>query len=393
MNIMQYETNRTWAEVDLDALVHNVEQVRNIVGKKVDICAVVKADGYGHGVVAVTRTLLESGVNYLAVSMVDEALQLRKFGFNVPILVLNHTDINRVNEMIENDISQTIYSYQMAKAVSDEAVKLGKNVKVHLKIDTGMTRVGFMAGYSAVSEITEIAKLSNLIIEGAFSHFAVADENQDDYTEMQFEKYMTVCNELQRIGISIPIKHVANSASTMRFKHMHLDMVRPGIILYGLNPSIYCEELGVMDLKPVMQVKSRIVHIKTVPQDVSISYGRTYTTDKERVIATIPIGYADGYMRVLSNKASVLVNGQRAKVVGNICMDQCMIDITDLEGDINIGDEVVIIGSQRDEKITADELAQIAGTIGYEIVCSVGKRIPRFYKRGGEFVQVLNYLL
>lgn len=393
MDIMNYERNRTWAEVDLDALIHNVEEVRKIVGKKVDICGVVKADAYGHGVVAVTRALLEAGINYLAVSMVDEALQLRKFGFDVPILVLNHTDINRLNEMIEEDISQTIYSYQMAKAVSEEAVKLGKNVKVHLKIDTGMTRVGFMAGYSAVSEITEISKLSNLIIEGAFSHFAVADENQDDYTNMQFEKYVTVCSELQRVGISIPIKHVANSAATMRFKHMHLDMVRPGIILYGLSPSSYCKELNLMNFKPVMQVKSRIVHIKNVPENVSISYGRTYVTAGERRIATIPIGYADGFMRNLSNRACVLVNGQRAKVVGNICMDQCMIDITDISGEINVGDEVVIIGKQGDEEIAVEELAKIAGSINYEIVCSVGKRIPRFYKRGGEFVQVLNYLL
>jgi alanine racemase len=389
---MEYKLNRAWAEINLDNIAHNVREIKRITNKKTEIMGVVKADAYGHGVMETARTLLDNGVTRLAVSMLDEAIQLRQSGFRVPILILSYTDPRRAEEIILNDVTQTVFSMDLAEALSAAAVKLGRSVKIHIKIDTGMTRVGFMPGYSAVKNVVNISRLPGIIIEGLFTHFASADEKDKTYTYMQFEQFMSICSELSRIGVHIPIKHVCNSAAIIEFPEMHLDMIRPGIILYGLYPSndVNKEEIS---LKPAMMLKADIILVKDVEKGTPISYGGVFITKKDSRIATIPIGYADGYSRVLNGKGMVLVNGEPAPVVGRICMDQCMIDVTDLKSEVKVGDEVVIFGKQGSREIKVEDLASQIGTVNYEVVCIVGKRIPRVYLKDGKIVKVLNYLI
>lgn len=389
---MEYKLNRAWAEVNLDNIAHNVREIRRITNKKAELMGVVKADAYGHGAMEVTKTLLANGVTRLAVSMLDEAIQLRKNGIDVPILILSYTDPARAEEIILNNVTQTVYSYDLAKALSDAAVRLHRNIKIHIKIDTGMTRVGFMPGYSAVKNVVEISKLPGIIIEGLFTHFASADEKDKRYTYMQFERFMSICNELSRIGVYIPIKHVSNSAAIIQFPEMHLDMVRPGIILYGMYPSDNVDK-SKLDLKPAMTLKANVILVKNVEKNTYISYGRTFKTKRESKIATIPIGYADGYTRLLSGKGKVLINGEKAPIVGRICMDQCMVDVTDLKSEVRVGDEVVLFGKQGDNEITVEEIAKAIGTINYEIVSLIGKRVPRVYLEHGKISKVLNYLI
>ncbi|WP_265445633.1 alanine racemase [Acetivibrio straminisolvens] len=389
---MDYKFNRAWAEVNLDNIAHNVKEIRRIVDKKVEIMGVVKADAYGHGVMEVARTLLENGVTRFAVSMLDEAIQLRQHGIDVPILILSYTDPIRAEEIILNDVTQTVFSHDLAEALSDAAVKHNRNVKIHIKIDTGMTRVGFMPGYSAVKNVVQISKLPGIIIEGLFTHFASADETDKSYTYMQFERFMSIVSELNRIGVYIPVKHVCNSAGLIEFPEMHLNMVRPGIALYGLYPSDEVDKSKI-DLRPAMAMKANVILVKDVEKDTCISYGRIFRTSRSSRIATIPIGYADGYTRLLTNKGKVLLNGQLAPIVGKICMDQCMVDITDIEGDVNVGDEAVLIGKQKDKEIKVEDLAKSVGTINYELVSIIGKRIPRVYLKEGKIYNVLNYLI
>lgn len=389
---MDYTLNRSWAEINLNAIAHNVREIRKLTGNHVEMMGVVKADAYGHGVSEVVRTLLKNGVTQLAVSMLDEAIQLRKMGIDVPILILSYTDPARAEEIIENELTQTVFSFDLPQALSAASVKLGKSVKVHIKVDTGMTRVGFMPGYNAVKNIMEIGRMPGLIIEGIFTHFASADECERDYTNMQFERFMSLCTELGRVGIHIPLKHACNSAGIIQYPEMHLDMVRPGVILYGLYPSQDVDR-NKIHLEPAMTLKANVILVKDVEPDVCVSYGRIFHTSRKSKIATIPIGYADGYTRLLSNKGRMLVNGEFAPVVGRICMDQCMIDVTDLEHEVHVGDEVVIFGGQMGSCISVEELAAQIGTINYELICIIGKRIPRVYLRGGEICSVLNYLI
>lgn len=389
---MEYKVTRTWAEINLDNIAHNVKEVRRLVGKRTEIMAVVKADAYGHGVLETVSTLIENGASRLAVSMIDEAIQLRKIGIDVPILVLSHTNPKRADELIKYQITQTIYSHDMAKVLSDEALRQGTRAKVHIKIDTGMGRVGFPPGYSAVKAVVEIQKLPGIIIEGIFSHFATADEKDRCYTMHQMELFESIISELNRIGILIPIRHISNSAAILQYPEFSMELVRPGIILYGIYPS---REVGkdTADLKPAMTLKTNIAMVKWVEAGTAISYGRKFTTTRRSLIATLPVGYADGYSRLLSGKSRVLVNGQFAPVVGSICMDQCMVDVTGIEGDVKTGDEVVLLGRQGDREITAQELADHIGTIPYEIICIIGKRVPRVYYKDGKIVNVLNYLI
>lgn len=389
---MGYKLNRAWAEINLDNIAHNIREIRRITNKNAEIMGVVKADAYGHGVMEVTRTLLDNGAARLAVSMLDEAIQLRRNGISVPILILGYTDPIRANEIIENDVTQTVYSHELAQALSDEAVKQGKKVKIHIKIDTGMSRLGFLPGYSAIKNVVEISQLPNLIIEGLFTHFATADERNKEFTLTQFELFMSICSELQRIGIHIPVKHCANSAGIIEYPEMHLDMVRSGIILYGMYPSEEVDKSKI-DLKPAMTLKANVILVKEVEKDTSISYGRLFTTNRTSKIATIPIGYADGYTRMLSNKGKVLVHGQYAPVVGRVCMDQCMIDVSDLDCNVEVGDEVILIGEQGGNLITVEDVANSIGMINYEFVCIVGKRIPRAFIKDGKISKILNYLI
>lgn len=389
---MDYKFNRAWAEVNLDNIAHNVKEIRRITDKKAEIMGVVKADAYGHGVMEVARTLIESGVTRLAVSMLDEAIQLRQNGIDVPILILSYTNPTRAEEIILNDVTQTVFSHDLAEALSEAAVRLDKNIKIHIKIDSGMTRVGFMPGYSAVKNVVRISKLPKIIIEGLFTHFASADENDRSYTNMQFERFMSIVSELNRIGVYIPVKHVCNSAGIIEYPEMHLNMVRPGIVLYGMYPSEEVHKDRV-DLRPAMTLKANIILVKEVEADTCISYGRIFKTQRKSKIATLPIGYADGYTRLLTSKGKVLVNGQSVPIVGKICMDQCMIDVTEVQGDVNVGDEAVLFGSQNENEIKIEDLAEKIGTINYEIACIIGKRIPRVYWKDGKLYNVLNYLI
>ncbi len=389
---MDYKFTRTWAEINLDNIAHNVKEIQKAVGKRTEIMAVVKADAYGHGVLETVNTLVESGCSRLAVSMLDEAIQLRQIGIKIPILVLSHTNPLRVDELIKHQITQTVYNHDVAVALSNEAMRQGTKVRVHIKIDTGMTRVGFAPGYSAIKAVDKIQKLPGIIVEGIFTHFAVADEKDKSFTFHQAELFNSIISELNRIGILIPIRHVANSAAIIQYPELAMELVRPGIILYGIYPSKEVNK-SVLDLKPAMTLKTNIAMIKWVEENTSISYGRKFVTKRKSQIATIPVGYADGYSRLLTGKVRVLVSGQYAPVVGSICMDQCMVDVTDIKGEIKTGDEVVLLGKQGNSEITAEELADYIGTIPYEIVCIIGKRVPRVYFKSGEIVNVLNYLI
>jgi len=388
---MEYKMNRAWAEINLDNIACNVQEIRKITNKKAEIMGVVKADAYGHGVMEVVQTLLDNGVTRLAVAMLDEAIQLRMLGVDVPILILGYTDPVNAEDIIKNDITQTVFSYDFAKVLSDAAVKLGKSVKIHIKIDTGMTRIGFTPGDSAIKSIIEISKLPGIIIEGLFTHFASADEIDKSYTYMQFEKFMNLCGALDDADVHIPVKHVCNSAAIIEFPEMHLDLVRPGIMLYGLYPSDDVDKDRI-SLKPAMTLKANVIQVKEVSKGTCISYGRSFVTNRTSKIATVPIGYADGYTRLLSNRGKVLVNGQLAPIVGRICMDQCMVDVSDLEGEIKVGDEVVLFGKQGNKEIKVEDIASSIGTINYEVVSLIGRRIPRVYIKGGKVKNVLDYL-
>lgn len=383
---------RAWAEVNLDAIASNMKQIRRITSPTAKIMAVVKADAYGHGFLETAKTLLENGADCLAVAMLQEAKQLRSRGITVPILILGATHEDAVEDILDFDIIPNVFTYDFAKALSYAAERKDKIAKIHIKIDTGMTRIGFVAtdgdNSAIVEEILKISKLPYIEIDGIFSHFATADETDRTFTDIQFKRFMKICNALEERGLHIPCRHICNSAGVMMYPEMHLDMVRPGIILYGLYPSDEVDKTR-LPLTPAMTLKAQISLVKTVDDKREVSYGKTYITDKKTKIATIPIGYADGYPRILSGKAKMAVKGKTVDVVGRICMDQCMIDVTNVNT-INAGDEVTIFGA---DTVTADDVAKWAQTIHYEIVCVIGKRIPRIYISNGKAVKVLNYLL
>ena len=381
---------RTWAEIDVDALISNIKEIRKITNPDALLMAVVKADAYGHGVSECASILLKNGADFLAVAECDEAIQLRRNGIDAPILILGASFDEEIDDIVNFDITPTVFEYSFAKKISDCALKKGKTVKIHIKIDTGMSRLGYLAGVCDSEVVDEIIKISHLPcieIEGIFSHLSTADEKNTEYTMLQFERFMTLCNMIEQSGLLIPIKHIANSAAIMNYPNMHLDMVRAGIILYGLYPSEDVDK-SKLKLKKVMTLKSRITHIKEVSDNRGVSYGKTYITDGRTKIATVPVGYADGYTRMLSGKAKMLVTSQPVEVIGRICMDQCMIDVTNVHN-INIGDEVIIFGA---DTVTADTLSSWLGTINYEIVCMISKRVPRIFIENGRMVKTLNYL-
>ncbi len=361
-----------WVEIDLGAIAHNVKEIRKITAKDTKICAVVKADAYGHGAVAVASTVLQAGADRLAVAIMSEALELRRAGFRVPILVLGHTPIGQVPIVVDHDITQTIFSMDLAQALSRAAVAAGKTMNVHIKIDTGMGRIGIHP--ADAGEFAEaVARLPGIRIEGVFSHFASSDSDDKSFTYEQYNQFMQALQRIEEKGIEIPIRHISNSAAILDLPEMNLDMVRPGIILYGLWPS---DEVNHdIELRPAMKFKAQVCFSKKMPSKASISYGRAYFTDKPSRIATLPVGYADGWSRLLVNKVHVVVRGQRAPLVGRVCMDQCMIDVTHIPGVVT-GDEVLLFGGA---DLPVEEVAAHMGTINYEIICMVGKRVPRLY--------------
>ncbi|MBK5251764.1 MAG: alanine racemase [Peptostreptococcaceae bacterium] len=379
-----------WVEIDLDAFEENFRKIKALVRPGTMVTGVIKADAYGHGAVEIGKVLLDQGVDRFAVATLSEAVQLRKVFKSVPILILGYTPTYGADELIENEIIQTMYNVDEARIFSARAEKLGKTLKVHIKIDSGMSRLGFQATEDSVDKIMEISKLPYIEIEGMFTHFAVADEIDKAYTYGQYEKYKFMVDALKARGLEIPVKHVSNSAAIMDLPEMNLDMVRAGIILYGLYPSNEVIKDRI-DLKQVMSLKAEISHVKELEAGRGVSYGLKYVTPGLRKIATIPIGYADGFTRMLSGKAEVLVKGKKVPVVGRICMDQCLIDVTGI--DVKIGDEVVLFGSDGKNTISIDEVAAKLGTINYEITCMINKRIPREYTRDGKTVKTVDYLM
>lgn len=384
---------RTWAEVSLDALQHNYQVLTKDLPEGCRFLGVVKADAYGHGAVPVARELQKLGAGYLAVSNYEEALQLRRGDVTLPVLILGYTPVEFARDLAALHITQEVHSLDYGRQFSEQLEGTGLTLTVHMKIDTGMSRLGFFAydRPETVPELVELCSLPNLHVEGAFMHFAVADTPSElDYTQMQHQRFMNVLDALKAHGIQPEIVHCANSAATIAFPAYHHDMVRPGIATYGLSPS---EEMrGMADLQPLMELKTTIAAIRPFEAGVTVSYGRTYETSGPRTIAVCPIGYADGLQRRLSGKLHFLLHGKKIPVVGRICMDMCMVDITDVP-EVQVGDTVTVVGRDGDAAITWDDWADQLGTISYELVCDINKRVPRLYLKNGEVVETLQYIV
>ncbi|ACB83905.1 alanine racemase [Natranaerobius thermophilus] len=372
----------TFSEINLDNLSYNFNRIREHVNNK-KIMGIIKADGYGHGAVEIAEELLNQGVDYLGVAILDEAVELRKAGIAAPILILGYTPVEHVDVCLKYGITPTIYTYEMAEALSQTARKMGKTAFVHVKIDTGMGRIG-IAPENSAEFVKNISKLPSLEVEGVFTHFSVADEEDKTYTQQQINSFEKALKMLEDEGIEIPLKHAANSPATIDLPDAYFDMVRVGLALFGLYPSPHMKEK--ISLKPVMSLKTQVSHVKQVPKGTSISYGRKFITEDESIIGTLPVGYADGFTRLLSNIGEVIVNGKRVPIVGAICMDQCMF-LGDDVPEIGIGDEVVIIGEQDGTQITVEDIADKLGTINYEIVTMVDKRVPRLYLKNGKLIK------
>lgn len=379
--------DNTYVKIDLDAIESNIDSIRAKAG--VDVMAVVKADAYGHGAVQVTR-LLQDKCAFFGVSSILEAMELRRAGIYNPILILGHTPISAFPALVQAEIRPTIYHYDAAAALSKAAVQQGKTAAFHFAVDTGMSRIGFQVTEEDADICAEIAKLPNLNPEGLFSHFATADCADLTKSHMQADKFRQFHTMLQERGVEIPVLHMDNSAGLMNFDHHH-QMVRAGIVTYGMYPS---NEVNPQDLplKPALQWLSRITHLKTLPAGREISYGGTFVTTRETRVATIPVGYADGYRRSLSGKFYVLIRGCRAPILGRVCMDQMMVDVTDIP-DVTSQDQVVLVGRSGDEEITMEQIAAAADSFNYEFVCGISRRVPRIYSRGGKTVHSVHYLL
>ncbi|MEG0129453.1 alanine racemase [Clostridium sp.] len=378
-----------FAEINLDNLRHNIKQVKSLVGNK-KIFGVIKADAYGHGSIEVARILREENVYGFAVAVITEALELRRASFNEPILVLGYTPHTFADEIVKMNITQTVFNYDLAEAISSEAKTQGKVAKIHIKIDTGMGRLGYSDNDNIIEEIQKIMDLPNIEVEGIFSHFSTADESDKEFSYYQLNKFKQIIEELEKEGINIEFKHIANSGAIVDIGESYFDAVRPGIILYGYYPSSQVNQ-GALNLKPVMTLKSNVVYIKEVEEGTPISYGRTFIANKKMKIATIPIGYADGYTRLLYGKASVIIGGIECRVVGKICMDQCMVDVSECR-DVKVSDEVIIMGQTDSINMNAEVIASRLDTISYEVLCMVSKRVPRVYIENNEIVRIKNFV-
>lgn len=378
-----------WAEIDLDNIEYNMKNIKELVKDK-EVIGVIKADAYGHGAVEVAKVLSENGTSRFAVAIITEAIELREHGINLPIMILGYTPIEYAKDLIKYDIEQTVYDLEYAKELSNVALKLGKKAKIHIALDTGMGRIGFIPNENSLEEVLKISALEGIEIVGIFTHFSTADEEDKEYTNYQFNKIQNFIKNLSDRGVNIPVKHASNSGAIIDLPETYLDAVRAGIILYGYYPSDDVKK-DKLSIKPALTLKTKIAHIKKMEKDMYVSYGRTFKTERDSIIATLPIGYADGYSRLLSGKAKVIVNGKFANVVGRICMDQCMIDVTDV-GEVKVGDEVILLGEDNGLKFNADDMASLIGTINYDVLCMIKHRVPRVYKKNNEIVEVKNYL-
>lgn len=385
---------RTWVEIDLDAVAHNVKMINNLLGGKSKLMTIVKADAYGHGAVFTARAIADCGIDFFGVSCIDEAMQLRDSGITQDILILGHTNPSQenINKLIKNNITQTVFNFEQTEMLSKMAYG---NIKAHIKIDTGMNRLGLSwtsrnKDDETINKIKKIKSLKNIDCEGIFTHFAISDDVKSGFTHEQFHLFHELTELLEREDIYFKLKHAANSGATINFKKTHLDYARCGLILYGLYPSKNMQNIG---LVPAMQLKTVISQLHTVKQGETVSYSRTYKAGRDIKAATLPIGYADGFSRLLSNSASVLVRGRQAPVIGRVCMDQCMIDVTECPN-VKIGDIVTIFGSDEisGEYIGVEQIAEMTESINYEVVCLIGKRVPRIYYKDGKEIGRLNYI-
>jgi len=358
----------TWAEIDLDAVMHNFMLTRELVGEGVSVLSVVKADAYGHGAVEVSKVLVESGTDMLGVATVEEAMELRDYGIEVPILLLGGIRPAEAEVMIENDLTPCLYSLEVALALDKESAKAGKRGKYHLKIDTGMTRLGIRPE-ELDQFLSKLVSFKNIDMEGAMTHLPSIHMEHDDDSHNQIHRFHELVSSIKQVGLNPRYLHSSKSASIQSCPLSHMNLVRPGIMLYGSG------NYSGLDLRPVMKIKSEIIQIRRVHEGTPVSYGGTFVTQRPSIIATLPIGYADGYMRSLSNKAYVSLNGHKAPVVGTVCMDLMMIDVTDIL-DVGVGGQVVLFG---DNLVSVDDVAFWAGTISYELLSNIGKRVPRLY--------------
>lgn len=384
---------RTWAEISLNAIEHNYNVIRNKVADDTKVCCVIKADGYGHGAVELSQVYEKLGADFFAVSNIDEGIEIRKSGSKLPIVILGYTPVSEAKNLAAYNISQAVFSLEYAKELSEKCVEEDCICKMHIKVDSGMSRIGFMCQefprdeYS-IEEICEACCLPNLEVEGLFTHFCVSDEDAEgrEFTNKQYENFIHVRDSLKKRGVDISVVHCSNSGAIEDYPETCCDMVRAGIILYGLAPSSKLADR--LDLVPAMTLKTVVAFVKEVQKGATISYGRTFTADRKMKIATVPIGYADGFIRQNAKDGYMMVNGKKAKIVGRICMDQTMLDVTDIEG-VKTGDEVVVFGTGENGEPTADSLAENTGTINYETVCLVGKRVPRIYIKDGKIENVM----
>lgn len=385
---------RTWAEVDVNAIEYNYRAIRARLSDSCRFMAVVKADAYGHGAVHVARALQSAGADWFGVSNLQEAIQLRKNGITRPILILSYTPPEEAATLAAYGITQTVISGDYARRLNEAAATASVTLPVHIKLDTGMSRVGFFyhdeqTDVQTVEEITAVCSLSHLTAEGIFTHFACADEeNGDAFTRRQFALFSRAVSLLEQHGCTFALKHCCNSAAALRYPEMQWDMVRPGIVLYGLHPS---PVIGKHEtLRPAMALKTVVTQVKEIPAHTEVSYGCTYKTTRPTRVATVPIGYADGYPRRLSNTAYMLAEGTRVPLIGRVCMDQSLLDVTDLPA-VQEGTVVTVFGTDRDAEYHTDELAATADTINYEIVCDIGKRVPRLFIRDGNVIDKQDY--
>ena len=386
---------RTWADVSLDNLAHNYGLLRGMVPADCRFLGVVKADAYGHGALPISRRLSELGADYLAVSNMEEAVQLRRGGIRQPILILGYTPPFYAEDLVDMGIRQEIHSLEYAEQLNEALNGTAKRLKAHFKLDTGMSRLGFFAydNEQTADELRTVARMAHIYPEGVFMHFPVADSlNPDDvaFTRLQFDRFTAMLSTLEGMGVRFELRHCCNSGATLLYPEYALDMIRPGIATYGLAPSPEMEKR--FDLRPLMSLKTTISQIRDFAPEISVSYGRTYTTPEPRRIAVLSIGYADGLARSLSNRISFLLHGKKVPVVGRICMDMCMVDVTEVP-EAAVGDTVTVFGSDNGSDAPLSEMAEQLNTITYEILCDINKRIPRIYLDGDERLDILQYIV
>ncbi len=369
---------RCYAEISLEAIGHNIREVKKRLPEGVKLLGVVKANAYGHGAVPVA-SYLENQVDYFATATIEEAVELRENGISAPILILGYVSPSQYGDLVEYDITQTIDSYAQALALEKEAARQNRKAKAHLAVDTGMTRIGFQVTEHDADEAAKIADLPHIELEGMFTHFSCADQEDKTYCSMQMEKYDKMTALLAERGVTIPLRHICNSAGIMEFDDHRFEMVRSGIITYGIYPSEEVKKER-LDLIPALSWKSHVIHVKEVGPGIGVSYGATYVTEKPMTrIATVSAGYADGYPRALSNQGCVLLHGKKAPIIGRICMDQMMVDVTDIP-DVQVEDVVTLVGTDGDETITIEEIANPAARFDYEMLCDISSRVTRVYK-------------